>query len=44
MGDCNNVAHSLTRHSIDILDFLVWIEDVPPQFFHVLQADLASLF
>lgn len=42
-GDCNNVAHSLTRHLIYILEFLVWIEEVLPQFFHVLQADLVFI-
>ena len=26
----NFVAHSLARHAISIIDFLVWIEDVPP--------------
>ena len=26
----NFVAHSLARHTISILDFLVWMEDIPP--------------
>ena len=32
----NVVAHSLTIHAIGILGFLMWIEDVPPQFYFVL--------
>ena len=32
----NSVAHSLARYAIDIPNFSVWMEDVPPQFFHVL--------
>ena len=30
--ECNSVAHCLARHAFNILNFLVWIEDVPPQF------------
>ena len=40
--ECNILAHCLARHAFDILDFLVWMEDVPPQFSVVLQADLAD--
>ena len=32
----NSVAHSLARYAIDIPNFSVWMEDGPPQFFHVL--------
>ena len=39
----NVVAHSLAIHAIDILGLLVWIEDVPPQFYFVLQADLIGI-
>ena len=39
----NVVAHSLPKYAIDILDFLVWMEDVLPQFHSVLQADLDGL-
>ena len=41
--NCNNIAYSLVRHAINVLDFLVWMEEVPPQFSHVLEADLAGL-
>ncbi|XP_023892982.1 uncharacterized protein LOC112004977 [Quercus suber] len=34
--DCNNFAHSLARHAINIPDFLVWMEKVPPQFSQVV--------
>ena len=39
----NAVVHSLARYAIGILDFLVWMGDVPPQFHSVLQADLDGL-
>ena len=38
-----SVAHSLARYAINIPYFLVWIEDVPPQFHFVVQANLDSL-
>ena len=41
--DCNRLAHSLARYAIDIPDFLVWMDNIPPQFMVVLQADLANL-
>ena len=44
MRDCNGVAHSLAKYALSIQDFLVWMEETPPQVFHVLQADLAGLF
>ena len=40
--ECNTLAHCLARHAFDISDFLVWMEDIPPQFSVVLQADLAN--
>ena len=40
--ECNSVAHGLARLAVNIPDFLVWMEDVPPQFHSVLQADLVS--
>ena len=40
--ECNTLAHYLARHVFDISDFLVWMEDVPPQFSVVFQADLAD--
>ena len=40
--ECNTLAHCLARHAFDISDFLVWMEDIPPQFSVVLQVDLAN--
>ena len=42
--ECNSVAHCLARYVFDSLDFLVWMENVLPQFSVVLQADLADSF
>ena len=39
-GNC--LAYSLARYAVDILDFLVWIEDVPSQFYSVFQTDLSG--
>ena len=36
----NSMAHSLAKYALRIPDFLVWMEDVPPQLHSVLQADL----
>ncbi|XP_075663560.1 uncharacterized protein LOC142633167 [Castanea sativa] len=41
--ECNNLAHNLARHAAGIPYFLVWMEDIPPQFHDVLQADLLCL-
>ena len=41
--DCNTLAHSLARYAISIPDFLVLMEEIPPQFHIVLQADLLGL-
>ena len=40
--ECNSVAHGLARFTVNIPDFLIWMEDVPPQFHSVLQVDLAN--
>lgn len=40
--DCNVLAHNLARHATGIPDLLVWMEDIPPQFHDVLQANLLS--
>ena len=37
-GNC--LAHSLARYVVSIPDFLVWMEDVPSQFYYVFQTDL----
>ena len=37
------VAHSLARYAISMLDFLIWMEDVPPRIQSFVQADLACL-
>lgn len=39
----NNVAHVLARWAFNLLDLIVWMEDVPPDISHVFQADLACL-
>ena len=38
----NSLAHSLVRYAVDILDFLVWMEDVSPQFYYILQTNLSD--
>ena len=38
----NKAIHSLARYAMHILDFLVWMEDVSPQFFSIIQVDLAG--
>ena len=35
--ESNKVTHSRARFAINVLDFLMWIKDVPPQFLSVLQ-------
>ena len=36
----NYLAHSLARYAVGIPDFLVWMEDVPSQFYYIFQTDL----
>ncbi|KAK9983964.1 hypothetical protein SO802_033489 [Lithocarpus litseifolius] len=38
----NSLAHGLARYALSIPDLLVWMEDVLPQFYYVLQTDLPS--
>ena len=38
----NNVVHALAGRAVTSPDLNVWMEDVPPDIFHVVQADLAS--
>ena len=39
----NKMAHSFARCARFVLDFIVWLEDIPPQFVSVYQVDLAKL-
>ena len=38
----NNVAHNIARHARHVSKFSVWMEDVHPHLFSVIQVDLAS--
>ena len=38
----NIVDHKLARYAICVLDFAMWMEDVPPHLFRVVFADIAS--
>ena len=40
--ESNKVAHSLVRYASHILDFIVWMKDVPSQIFLFYQPDLAD--
>ena len=40
--EANNVAHKLARHTIYVLDFAVWMEDVPSLLFPSVLADIAN--
>ena len=37
------VAHRLARYTLNVLEFVVWMEDVPPQIVFVVLADIAGL-
>jgi len=39
----NTVAHALARRAMREQDLTVWMEDIPPDIHHVVQADLATL-
>ena len=41
--DGNKLAHSLARYSINVSDYVVWMEEVPHSLFSVAQHDLANL-
>ena len=38
----NNVAHALARRAIKESNLTVWMEDVPPDIYHFVLADLAN--
>ena len=38
----NNVAHNIARHARHVSKFLVWMEDVHPHLFSVIQVNLTS--
>ena len=38
----NNVAHALARRALSEPNLTVWMEDVPPDIHHIVQADLAN--
>lgn len=40
--ECNNVIHFLARYALGIIDFVVWMKDVPPLLFSVVQYDIVS--
>ena len=37
------IAHSFAKHYLNVSDCTVWMEDVPSQSLHFVQADLANL-
>ena len=39
----NTIAHSLAKNALCILDFQVWMEDVPSHFVSILQLDVVEL-
>ena len=38
----NKIAHSLARYAIEISNFVVWMKDVSPHLFSVVQADIVG--
>ena len=39
----NSVAHSLAKHTLRILDFQVWMEDITSHIVLILQLDVVDL-
>ena len=38
----NNVAHALARRALSEPNLTIWMEDVPPDIHHIVEADLAN--
>ena len=38
----NMVAHGLAKYAVNIVDYVVWMEDAPSQIHNVIQADFAT--
>ena len=41
--ECNKASHNIARHARHVSEFSVWMEDVPPHLFAVIQANSASI-
>ena len=41
--DGNKLAYSLAQHSINVDDYVVWMEDVLPPLVSIVQANIAKL-
>ena len=39
----NMVAHRLARYTLNVLEFVVWMEDFPPQIVSAVLADITGL-
>ena len=39
----NSAAHNIVRHARHVNEYLVWMKDVSPHLFFVIQASLASV-
>ena len=40
----NKVAHNLTQYTLCFLDFIIWMEDVPPHFLFVFQTKIVGFY
>ena len=39
----NKVTHGLSKLAINLAECVIWMEEVPPTIYHLVQADLAPL-
>ena len=39
----NSTAHNIARHARHVSEYSVWMEDVPPHLFSIIQADSVSV-